>query len=260
MAARELSGSGIAGEVADFIAHPVRTKGRVWSDISDAVEFMRFRVEYDNRNVLTNTIPTAALSALRANLRRMRKKTLYSHTQLNKAQASDLLEQIIGRTRQVSSNRSTRLPTNSQLEHNLIVCLFSEIKGGSIFDDSDLFEDLYRSMVRLKVIGPSEKSKLKLAKSKITLFAITKLHNKTLDLGEVGKTTLAIRRDQKNCLGVFAQKQVFQLAGSTFSGIFWIMETSLLTDKHCELGVAPNDRSIFVGDFEAKDERLRLVT
>jgi hypothetical protein len=51
---------------------------------------------------------------------------------------------------------------------------------GSLFDDSDLFEDFCRALQKQSILRSSEKHSLKKAKPAISLFALTAMHNAAL--------------------------------------------------------------------------------
>jgi hypothetical protein len=107
-------------------------------------------------------------------------------------------------------------------------------------------------------VTASEKGALKKAKPAISLFALTSMHNRKVDMGD-GNAAVSIMEDMRGNLGAFAIAEVGKDFGhGPLSAALWIFETGLPVFTCCEPGIAPATRSPFIGDFEMTDQiRLR---
>jgi hypothetical protein len=249
----EAGGSSLVTDVANFIAHPLRTQGSVRQDLIDAVAILRVHFTTTASPILTNDIPASVIDALRANLRRVRKTTLKAWTGMNKSQAEPILERILARSVPTSPGRVSKLSAESEEEISLANCILRNVKGGPQFTDAGLFEDFCRALQMQKLLRASEKQEFRSAKAAVTLFALTALHNRKIDLGDGSVANVAIARDIRGNLGAFAFAEIgkdFGL-GKTI-GSLWIFETSLPIARYCEPDCAPTERAPFVGDFELK--------
>jgi hypothetical protein len=246
----ESGGSGLVSEIANFIAHPdARTKGITWQDTRDVFAILKLRL--DVSPIITRDMPASAHGTLRANLRRMRKSTLKDQLGMSRSQAAAILETILRRSIPTAPGRVSKLTFQNQQEFDVASCIASHIKGGSLFSDSDLFEDFYRALKRQGHIQSSEKKALKNSKAGISLFALTAMHNRAIDLGDGSFANMAISADMRGNLGAFAFSEVEKDYGQgNMIGAVWIFETDLSTQTYCEPGVAPLGRTKFIGDFE----------
>ena len=246
----ESGGSGLASEIANFIAHPLRTQGSVWQDINDAVAILKLHYTVLSNPLITRDIPNSVPSALRANLRRIRKQILTRKLGMNRAQASAILERVLARSVPTSPGRVSKIEVKSPEEKNVVTCIAIHLKGGPIFKSSGLIEDFCRALQNMKLLDTSEKSALKKHAAAITLFALTTMHNRKIDLGD-DHAIVSINRDIYGNLATFAKAEVGKIdrPGPQFAHL-WIFETNLSVSAYCDPNVAPLERTPFVGDFE----------
>jgi hypothetical protein len=133
----------------------------------------------------------------------------------------------------------------------VFVCVASNLKSGPFFTDNDLFKDFARLLQRLGILQKSELSALERVRPSITLFSLTAMHNRVIDLGDGTTATLAIAPDVSGNLAVFAFSDVtgsYDIKRRTVGA--WIFSTALPITDFCEPGIAPKERCAFTGDFE----------
>jgi hypothetical protein len=250
----EFGGKGYVGEIANFLAHPgMRTQGPVTRETRDLIAFLKVRLPFSRSRIITTNLPASIPSALRANLRRMRKSTLKTKTGMGRYRAQQILEQVLSRITPSGAGRITKMKIlNQEEEYDVVACVFSNVKGGSLFTDSDLFEDFCHLLQKRQLLLPKEKRKLKRFKAAISLFALIAMHNRTIDLGDGTAAKLLICPDPKRRLAIYAVAEVdsdasgrrAEVAGSIF-------ETALPIAEYCENDVPPfSERTPFIGDFE----------
>lgn len=247
----EAVGSGLVTEIANFIAHPTRTQGPIRQDVADASAILCLHLTTRANPILTNDMPVSVHNALRANLRRVRKTALKTFTGMNRTQVESVLERILARSIPTATGRVSKLDVRSEEERKVVECVARFIKGGSQFTDADLFEDFCRALQNQKLLKVSEKKTLRQAKPAVTLFALTVLHNKKLDLGDGSIVPIAIAPDMRHNLGAFAFSEVGKDYGrGKTTAAIWIFETQLAVEKYCDAYSAPAARAPFIGDFE----------
>jgi hypothetical protein len=245
----ESGGSGIVSEIAHFIAHPDRrTQGIIVREVSDCFAFAKLRAELDNRLIITGALPHMFREAMRGNLRRMRKMILKRETGLDRAEAHVVLERVLGKT-SLESGRAQLTPQETMVAE----CVFSNLKVNPLFNEHDVFEDFCRISLRLSLLDPSEKITLKKLKPAFALFALTVMHNKIIDLGNNDEAALTIAADRKKRLAIYARSKVKGPGGQSPTMGFPLFETELPITTYCEAGIAPPDRSPFIGDFQMTD-------
>jgi hypothetical protein len=257
----ELRGKGIVSEVAHFIAHPgPRTQGMTWQEACDAFAFLKFRVSLGNSPITTASLSDSVPRSLMANLRRMRKSRL-RELDLSRGEAMKIVEKVVNRSVPTGPSRISRLKVESRQEEDVLVYAASHMKGGPLFDDNDLFEDFYRALIRQNNLQAIEKQALKKAKAAISLFALTAMHNRSIDLGDGSIAHVSIVADIKNNLGIFAHSEVLRdYGGGPVIAFIWLFETGLPTTRYCDQPVIPLSRVPFVGDFEVTaGPRLALI-
>src|SRR5664280_3523166 len=150
-----------------------------------------------------------------------------------------------------AGGRVNKATIRTQEELKVFICAGSQLKGGSLFTDDDLFEDFCRGLQRQQLLRSKEKADLKKAKNAISLFALRAMHNRTVDLGDGSIAKLVVMSDVKKRLGIFAVSEVTKDTGrGSKKAAVWVFETDLAIADHCEAGVAPPDRSEFIGDLE----------
>jgi hypothetical protein len=243
----EAGGSGLVSEIANFLAHPsMRTQGIATQDMRDLFGFLKFRLWLDQSRIVTTDLPASVPDALRANLRRTRKSILRSATGLNKLQAQGVLERVLGRLKPTPGG-ITKLKINSPQEFAVMQLLASYIKGGSLFNDNDLFEDFCRALQRQGLLQAAEKKNLKQAKPAITLYALIAMHNRVIDLGDGSTAIVTILPDPTDKLAIYAVAEIGNNRKIRVAG--WLFETGLPIADYCEIGVAPLSRNPFIGDF-----------
>jgi len=241
----ESGGRGLVSEIANFIAHPdKRTQGIIVHEVRDFFAFLKVRAEIENRQIISNALPANFHEALRANMRRLRKQVLIEETGLNRAQATAVLEQALSK---IPLAVGGSLFTREELM--VVRCVASNIKGGAFFTDHDLFEDFCRIARKLRLLDNKEKVTLRKSKAAFTLFALTVMHNKIVDLGGNDEATLAIAADPKKHLAAYAISDVKGPGGMPAALGGWLFATKLPIATYCEPGIAPLARSAFVGDF-----------
>ncbi len=174
----ESGGRGIVSEIANFLAHPrLRTQGIATQEVRDMFAFLKFRLPLGHSRIITTALPPTVPDALRANLRRMRKSVLKDRTGLNPVRAKKLARMI------PTGFGGLRKPVLlTQEEYAVFTLVGSYMKGGSFFTDDNLFNEFARVLQRQKLLNPSEMALLKKAKPAISLFAITTMHNRSIDL------------------------------------------------------------------------------
>ncbi len=250
-------GSGVDGfvcEVANFIAHPnLRTQGPTWREVRDSIAFIRLHSVLKSSAIITRDVPDFMPEALRGNFRRIRKSRFERETGVKYRNANQILERVLARCVRTGPGRVSGIVTRNDEEFRVMNFVARHLKGGSLFNEHDLMEDLFRSLERQNLVNSKEKPLLKRQRNAISLYALTAMHNKKLDLGDNTKSTVTIARDMRGNLGAFAFSEFPNLPqhGKISVG-FWVFETSMLVQDFCEMDVAPPDRSPFIGDFELK--------
>jgi hypothetical protein len=181
----------------------------------------------------------------------MRREVLKRELRMNRQQAGVVLETVLGRSISTAPGRVSKIQLLSEHEEAVVTCIATQLKGGSQFNHHDLFEDFCRALQEL--LDATEKLALRKFRPAISLFALTILHNRQIDLGGGDCAKIRIMEDMYGNLGVFATAEVGKDygSGSTEASI-WIFETNLPVSQHCETGAAPSGRWPFVGDFELK--------
>jgi hypothetical protein len=242
----ESGGRGLVSEIANFIAHPDRrTQGIIVREVRDFFAFLKVRAEIENRQIITNALPAHFHEALRANMRRIRKKVLIENTGLNRALATIVLEQALSKL---------PLPVGGALftrqEIEVFKCVASNLKGGAFFTDHDLFEDFCRIARKLRLLDNKERGLLRRSKTAFTLFALTVMHNKIIDLGNNDEARLAMAPDLKRHLAVYAFSDVKGPGGMPAPLGSWLFATNLPIATYCEPDIAPLTRGAFIGDFQ----------
>lgn len=205
----EFGGKGIVSEIANFLAHPAcRTKGIVWSEVSDYFAFLKFRIPLATSSIITFDVPASLPDAMRANLRRISERALRRKTGKKRDQAQKILNKIFSRLVSTGSNSLSKIILKSHEEIDVFVYVANHSKGGPLFTDDDLFEDFRRALQRQKLLKSEEEKELKKIKPAISLFALTAMHNRKIDLGNNGVAELAITPDIKKRLAIFAVSEV----------------------------------------------------
>jgi hypothetical protein len=123
----ESKGSGVVGEVVNFIAHPIRTRGMATFDMRDLFAAIRFVLPIQTSNIIRTKLPKDMAEAMRANLRRMRKADLKRLARTNPVRAKKVLDRVLARI--ALSGGQNRVLMNEE-EVALLNCLGSFIKGG----------------------------------------------------------------------------------------------------------------------------------
>jgi hypothetical protein len=122
---QESGGRRVVGEIAHFIAHPEpRTQGISRDELRDFFMFAKFRGPLSSGKIIRTEIPGALPEALRANLRRVRARTLKRETALSPEQAGQMLERVLGRL--VPTGHGTFKPgfaIQTRQEQAVISCL-----------------------------------------------------------------------------------------------------------------------------------------
>jgi len=259
----EARGGGFVREIANFLAHPeIRTQGIVRQEVCDMFAFLKFRVSLDRSRLITTDLPATFPDAMRGNLRRLRKSVLEKKARKSRIEAGKILERILSRMKPTGEGRISKVILETQDEFEVFACVVSNMKGGSLFTDDDLFEDFCRGLQRQRILRVNEKNTLKQSKPAISLFALLAMHNRSIDLGDGSVARLAIALDVKKRLGTFAFSEVVKDygSGSTTAGA-WMFETGLAISDYCEQSVAPLGRTAFIGDFEMNSQgRLARLT
>jgi hypothetical protein len=222
---QESGGSGLVSEIANFRGHPTRSQGIVWHEVRDYFVFVKFRESLQRRRIFTVDFPASMPEAMRANLRRMRKSILLRETGLNRTDAEKVLERILARSLNIAGG--VRIGALSAEETNVFLCVANNLKGGPLFSDNDLFEDLCRALINQGLLQPSEKLALRKSKPAVSLFALTEMHNKTIDLGDGGIAKLSITSDRRKRLAIYASSEVIKDRGNgrLLAMATWIFET-----------------------------------
>lgn len=256
----ESGGRGVVSEIANFIAHPdVRTQGMTWKNTKDGLAILKLWAWIELYPIKTRDVPSWVQEALRANLRRMRKKALRELLGMTRPQASAVLERVLSRQTPTSDGRLTKITTTTKEEDKVLNWVARYVTGGSLFTDNDLFEDFCRALQRQQLIKATEKNVLKKAKSAVSLFVLTAMHNRKIDLGDGVTAQVAICRDMGGNLATFAFSEVAKDYGGFGApkAAIWLFETGLSIQQYCEPGIAPPDRMPFIGDFEVTPQ-IRL--
>lgn len=249
----QTGGRGLVSEITNFIAHPSRNQGAAWQEVCDAFEYLNFMLPFQRQKIITRDLPATVPAAMRANLRRIRKAILLRELRMSRPQAEEIMNRVLARQVSTGPGRLSKLDYRTQQEARVIICIMRRIVGGSLFDENDLLEDFYRALHDQQLIEPSEKQELKKAKTAISLFALTAMHNRSIVLRDGSVSTVSIIPDVRGNLASFAWCRI---GGSRVA--FWLFETNLSVATHCEPGVAPGAREPFIGDFElTPDSKLR---
>jgi hypothetical protein len=127
---------------------------------------------------------------------------------ISRPEAQAVLERILDRLIPVAPDRASKLKLKTQKEFEVISFAASFLKGGSQFSDNSLFEDLCRALQRRRVLSNIEKQGFRKVKAAVTIFALTSMHNRKIDLGDGNTAKIAIMRDIKGNLGSFAIAEV----------------------------------------------------
>lgn len=246
----ESSGTATVREIADFLAHPgLRTQGLVTREVQSNFTYLKFMIPFHSSPIRVRDVPASMPDALRANLRRVRSSWL-TRIGSDRVRAKTVLETVLSRSIPTSPGRISGLDVRNKEEWQTIQTIVRFIKGGSIFNADDLFEDFYRALRQMNLAKPSEKDSLRKAKAGIALFALIAMHNRTIDLGDGSVADLTIIRDIKGKLGIFAAATVApDFLPWPNRAAQWVFETKLPPDLYCEPDVAPPDRTPFIGEF-----------
>ena len=181
----------------------------------------------------------------------MRKSVLKRMANTNPIRAKKVLKRVLAR---ITLSGGKNAGSLDQEEAALIQCLGSYVKGGPLFTEDDLFKDFARFLGKQKLLLSSEVSTLKKVSAAISLFALTAMHNRVLDMGDGTEAKVAITADPNGNLAVYAHSKFpgINLAPTTVYA--WIFSTSLPIADYCEPGVAPPGRIAFDGAFEMTTE------
>lgn len=247
----QAGGSGLVSEIGNFIAHPnIRTQGIVRTRLSDQFAFLKFRIPFSYQNVITTDLPASFPNAMRANLRRMRKHILLQETGKSPAQSEKILARVLGRMSPTVGGGLSKVTLTSKEEFDVCACVFRHIRGGSIFTDSDLIEDLCRALQKQRLLEQREKSQLKKIKPYVSLFALTAMHNRKIQLLDGSVVEQYVIADIRDNLAIFAAGDLGKDVGAGVQRVAaWVFETDLPISQFCEIGVAPLGRYPFHGEL-----------
>jgi hypothetical protein len=257
----EQHGRGIVREIAHFLAHPKqRTQGIATTETRDLFAFLKFRMQIDQSKIIRVAMPANMPDAMRGNLRRMRPSILKREAGVSPPQAKRVLDGVLNRMSPTGHGGLTKPFILTQEEYDVFACVASNLKGGSLFTDDDLFNELCRILKKLHLLRDSERKAFANCKAAISLFALTAMHNRTIDLGDGSMARLSITADMYGNLGVFAGAEVIaDYDGKGPTQVFaWLFQTELPVNDYCEDGVAPISRVPFIGELEMSSD-LKLT-
>jgi hypothetical protein len=243
-------GSGIVSEVVNFIGHPQRDQGLAHQEARDLFAFLKFRVPIQTQYIIPAALPPTVPDALRANLRRMRKSTLRRETHTNLIHAKRVLERILVRMAPTGFGGIRKPIILSREEYEVFMCVSNNLKGGPLFTAGDLFRDFSRILQKRDFLKVSEVPTLEKIKPAICLFALTVMHNRTIDLDDGTVAKVSIAPDVNGNLGTFAFAEIPVPGRSPRKAGAWLFETKLPIAVYCESGIVPIGRGPFIGDFE----------
>jgi hypothetical protein len=257
----ESGGKGIVSEIANFLAHPqMRTQGIATREVRDLFAFLKFRLPVGRSRIISPVMPANMPDAMRANLRRMRASTLKRLARTNPTHAKRVLERILVRMAPTGFGGLRKPILLDEEEFRIFVFLASYTKGGSLFTDKDLLKDFAHILQKQGLLKTSETLALSEIKPALSLFALTAMHNRVIDLDDGSVATVSIAPDMYGSLGIFAFTEVLSDhggSGATTAGA-WLFQTGLSIADYCEPGIAPLERVAFIGDFEMTPE-LKLA-
>jgi hypothetical protein len=250
---QESGGKGIVSEIAHFVAHPEpRTQGITRDELRGVYTFMKFRAPLETSRLEMTDIPATVPEALRANLRRTRASDLKREAGMNPIHAKRVLDCILARVGPTGSGGLSKLTIIDSQEWALLKLVANRLKAGPLFTEEDLIKDFSRVLRKRNLLKQKESLGLIAQKAPISIFALTTMHNRQVDLGDGTTAALAIAPDQLGNLAIFAFADIVGVSMSsriTTVG-HWVFQTNLPIARYCEQGAAPDERNAFIGDFE----------
>ena len=216
-------------DVADFMAHKEgRNKGPVTEHIRDWAliwEYMQWASTRIGMPVDLARRPPNYAKVLQAALPMATDAALTFKVGITKQEANKVMNGIL-RKYTVNSDGTLNFAFQpTWVEYQLMSELSTTMTVGNVCNEHTLFDDFVKVITRLGVLEAKDVPGLSQAKTAIALFAMSRMHNITLDIPDVSaKLVLRMRGFRDRWLTVDAE-------GILASGLF---RTRIPTNDHCE--------------------------
>jgi hypothetical protein len=223
-------------EVGDFVAHKdERTKGLITRTTRDWFENVRFAVPVIMGNKPdAQNLPPNFPDVLSAMLRRLDGPTIKGRTGINLAEAHGMVPGIIKKLVKRPSGFFS-FPENSftMKEAALLDCLTSYIVSKTAFDGERLFVDLSATLKSHSLLHKSELKAFEELRPRVSLFAVTVMHNCTVRLQDGSAVKLQATKDERNGIAIMAPVPVLRPDGSEIRISSAIFSSGVDAASHC---------------------------
>lgn len=194
-------------EIGDFVAHhSERSKGIVTRSVRDFFSITKFfgplfgpGGPYD---VDPQDLPNVTPDFLKACFRNLDNSIIKSKAGMSKTRAYPVLQSLVHALHKKSDGRFC-LPKATKAEIDLFQCLTTHIAPKPAFDGFKLFEDFCATLKSNGLITKEELRKASAFRPSVLLFAVSIMHNSTIQIEDGSKIRLCAHPDA-NGLGVGA--------------------------------------------------------
>ncbi len=173
-------------EIGDFVAHrDYRTKGITTRRARDFFLVTRFIFEYRlmKKTLNLNDLPSDFIDILWGALRRLPNAVLKTQLKCKRSVLEERLREF-GKRVAAYPNGRQHLIYATQDDKDLIDTLTRHLVATPAFNDDELFDQFYKTLVRHKLMERKERGLLESQKNAIILFAISCMHGCVIELAD----------------------------------------------------------------------------